>query len=298
MKKLLLFLSFVGLTIIANAQTSVYHPMPDSNAVWCENYFYTDGYCEYSYHYSLFMKGDTLFGGYNYHKLYRTGFFYSTSCPEFVTYQDQFYCLLRQDIANKKVYTWYNGDSLLYDFNLYLHDTLSPTLINSQVENYVSSIDSILVNNNYRKRFWLSVLGSNVSTDSAYVALIEGEGSTFGLMSTKLFPPFEAGGILNGFSDTVHYNHAPAYCGITVGVQELLQAATIQIYPNPTTNIITIESLQKSTIEILNIQGQTIQQQLIQQGKTDIDISGLAKGVYLLRLNSNNMTEATKFVKE
>jgi hypothetical protein len=72
----------------------------------------------------------------------------------------------------------------------------------------------------------------------------------------------------------------------------------IMVYPNPSTDNITIESPQQATIEILNIQGQTILQQQIQQGKTDIDISGLAKGIYILRLNSNDKTAVTRIVKE
>jgi len=74
--------------------------------------------------------------------------------------------------------------------------------------------------------------------------------------------------------------------------------SNIVVYPNPAKDKLTIESLQKSTIEILNIQGQTISQQQIQQGKTDIDISGLAKGVYILRLCSNDKTAVTRIVKE
>jgi hypothetical protein len=72
----------------------------------------------------------------------------------------------------------------------------------------------------------------------------------------------------------------------------------ISIYPDPATNYFTIKSLQRSEIEILNIQGQTILQQQIQQGKTTIDISGFAKGVYILRLSSNDKTEVTRIVKE
>ena len=72
----------------------------------------------------------------------------------------------------------------------------------------------------------------------------------------------------------------------------------IAVYPNPATDNITVETYQKVTIEILNMQGQPIQQQKIQQGKTDIDISGLAKGVYILRLCRNDRAEVTRIVKE
>jgi len=70
------------------------------------------------------------------------------------------------------------------------------------------------------------------------------------------------------------------------------------VYPNPTNDDLTIETLQNSRIEILTIQGQTIIQQQIQQGKTNIDMSKLTKGVYIFKLNCNGKTEVTRFVKE
>jgi hypothetical protein len=81
-------------------------------------------------------------------------------------------------------------------------------------------------------------------------------------------------------------------------INETYDNINISIFPNPTTEKLTIDASQKATIEILNIQGQTIQQQQLQQGKTDIDISRLAKGVYILRLCSNDKTAVTKIVKE
>ncbi len=72
----------------------------------------------------------------------------------------------------------------------------------------------------------------------------------------------------------------------------------IKIFPNPATDNIKIIIYQKATIEISNIQGQTILRKPIPQGKTDIDISGLAKGVYILRLNSDDKTEVARIIKE
>jgi hypothetical protein len=82
------------------------------------------------------------------------------------------------------------------------------------------------------------------------------------------------------------------------GIEINNNAGNIEVYPNPANDKLTIESLQKSTIEMLNIQGQTILQQTAQQGKTVIDISGLAKGVYIVRLCSNDKTEVARIVKE
>jgi ligand-binding sensor domain-containing protein len=84
-----------------------------------------------------------------------------------------------------------------------------------------------------------------------------------------------------------------------LGIKEINNnGSNIVIYPNPATDKLTIESQHKSAIEILNIQGQIIMQQQLQQGKTDIDISGLTKGVYVLRMFSNDNTGVTRIVKE
>jgi hypothetical protein len=82
------------------------------------------------------------------------------------------------------------------------------------------------------------------------------------------------------------------------GTIEFRDPVSISVYPNPAVDKLTINSLNKSTIEILNMQGQRIIQLKLKQEKTELDISGLAKGIYILKLNSNDKTEVTRFVKE
>ncbi|MGD0711818.1 MAG: T9SS type A sorting domain-containing protein [Bacteroidales bacterium] len=99
------------------------------------------------------------------------------------------------------------------------------------------------------------------------------------------------------------YFHTPCSSAGIAGMSAV--SAEINVYPIPASNAITIDfpkaaggSLQEAVIEITNIQGQTILQQPIQQGKTNIYIGTLAKGVYILRLLSNDKTEVTRIVKE
>ena len=77
----------------------------------------------------------------------------------------------------------------------------------------------------------------------------------------------------------------------------------IMLYPNPANDRVIIDlqrlnSVQKSNISIYNIQGQTILQQILQQEKTGIDISGLSKGIYILKVCNGDRTEVKKFVKK
>jgi len=75
----------------------------------------------------------------------------------------------------------------------------------------------------------------------------------------------------------------------------------INVYPNPTTDIITIESSLNSknaTVYIYNIQGQLLLQQPVENYKMEIDISGFCKGVYLVRALGEDVNVVKKIMKE
>jgi hypothetical protein len=77
--------------------------------------------------------------------------------------------------------------------------------------------------------------------------------------------------------------------------------AGLLIYPNPANDHITIETtlfVNNAIVSIYNIDGQLIALQAIQQEKTIIDISSFAKGVYVLKVKTNQKIAVNKFVKE
>lgn len=91
---------------------------------------------------------------------------------------------------------------------------------------------------------------------------------------------------------------------ITSGIKEINDLSeNIKVFPNPTNNKITITGLpsdiSKNTfISVYNIQGQLLLQQVIQSEKTEINLSSLAKGIYLLKLNSERNSAERRVVKE
>jgi YVTN family beta-propeller protein len=152
-------------------------------------------------------------------------------------------------------------------------------------------------------------MGISVSPDGSkiYVADVRSnEVSVINTATNTVEDTIKVGGYPEAFGNFISSH----ICTVGITSQSMLSA--ISVYPNPATDNITIESPQKSRIEILNIQGQTIMQRQIQpaslasrlrgqqggQGKTDIDISTLAKGVYILRLCSNDKIAVTRIVKE
>jgi len=73
------------------------------------------------------------------------------------------------------------------------------------------------------------------------------------------------------------------------------------VYPNPATEKITVETpetLSFSQYSVMNVNGQQLITREITQPKTQLDISNLSAGVYILRLTSDRTTVMQKFVKQ
>jgi hypothetical protein len=83
------------------------------------------------------------------------------------------------------------------------------------------------------------------------------------------------------------------------GMNDLMEN-NLNIYPNPVTNKINIETmldLQNVTLKIVNSLGEIVmKKQLISD--TGFDVSNLKNGVYFLNIVSNNYTVFRKFIKQ
>jgi len=182
MRSLTLLLIFYSL--VSTGQTSVYHPFPDSSALWNIHfslYCFSNGTGNENY--SITISGDTTISAHTYHKL-TTPFIQSLStgiCSGPVSgYKGSF----RQDtLAHKVFYIPRDSSSeqVLYDFNLHTGDTVKGYLeARAYPKDIVNTIDSVLVGTQYRKRW---------SINSAYhIQWIEGVGSTYGLPMEQIMP--------------------------------------------------------------------------------------------------------------
>ncbi len=83
------------------------------------------------------------------------------------------------------------------------------------------------------------------------------------------------------------------------GLNDLMEN-NLNIYPNPVTNKINIETmldLQNATLNIVNSLGEIVmKKQLISD--TEFDVSNFKNGVYFLNIVSNNYTVFRKFIKQ
>lgn len=83
----------------------------------------------------------------------------------------------------------------------------------------------------------------------------------------------------------------------TTGEIEELEGTPISIYPNPATNVLNIEAgkdVQKVTL--FNLAGQMVFTEQMQTGKTSIDLNGLMKGLYFVRIESMEGTNTQKLI--
>ncbi len=166
-------------SLSVKGQTNVYHPFPDSDAVWNINMIANcapRGW-EFDY-YSVRISGDTILNSEVYHKLSISFIQHSATdfCSEALGYQGA----IRQDTSLKKVFYFPPTDTiehLLYDFNMQVGDTVRGFLHSYQNDDVVQSIDSVLVGGNYRKRW-------NINP-GYHISLIDGIGSTYGLIQAS-----------------------------------------------------------------------------------------------------------------
>jgi hypothetical protein len=84
---------------------------------------------------------------------------------------------------------------------------------------------------------------------------------------------------------------------------EKIAQVEIKIYPNPTTEKITLEisvweNLQTGTFKLFSLTGQLLQEQPVHSATTTVSLAGLPKGTYLLKVSINNRTEDWKIIKQ
>jgi len=71
----------------------------------------------------------------------------------------------------------------------------------------------------------------------------------------------------------------------------------LHIFPNPTQQKLNIKSTKKGLISILSLSGLIVYHQEINTSNTVIDISSLAKGIYLVQFNDERKVEFKKIIK-
>lgn len=95
---------------------------------------------------------------------------------------------------------------------------------------------------------------------------------------------------------TVSFTQSVSLC---LGLNKTEANDPLQIFPNPCTEKITLNGLEKqSLIVIHNALGSIIYQDLINEQKTEIDISNYSPGVYFIKIKTADAEIVRKIIKE
>jgi hypothetical protein len=257
MKKTLL-LSILAYSFTLIAQTNTYHPFPTSNAVWNFGVYaicLTSGSA--SERYSIILDGDTAINNLQYKKLH-TPFIDRNNTGTCNITNSGYRGAIREDVPNKKVFyikPQETAEQLLYDFTLAVGDSIKGVL-DMGMGDTVIAIDSVLVGNNYRKR-WI--------INSCYnVWMIEGIGSVYGLYEASPscitdMPDYSLYCFQEG-TNTVYPNSVNSCQTITLVTTNNLKTEPISIFPNPTNGEIQLDFKGKKVKEVMlfNILGEQI----------------------------------------
>jgi hypothetical protein len=85
----------------------------------------------------------------------------------------------------------------------------------------------------------------------------------------------------------------------TLGINNFELNSKIKIYPNPTTNNVTIDlqDLENASVEVSDINGRVLFSQRLNNNSNQIKIDNLSSGMYLFKVNSNQGIQTSKVMK-
>ena len=286
------FLSIFLFITISQTQAQQYFPFPNEEASWhCLDWLYVPGEMNETYNYAYFQNGDTMINSIEYHKIYSS---------------DAYVGALRED-ENKQIFFFPNSvyindnqfpnnteEHLLYTFNN-LEEGMDVEINGMNI--HIQSIDSILLNNHYRKRY----LVHGVMLDTEH--WIEGIGSDKAFFSAYSFGEFENSLYTLCYTDTeTYYINSPngqdsCHYQAPVGIDNI-NITENSFYPNPITNNLNIKTTNyPAHLYLYNVSGQLLLQKEIKQENTSIDFSSYPSGIYFIELKQNNNISRKKIIK-
>lgn len=323
MKKFLIF--FLLISLHGNAQ--VYQEFPVKDAVW-KDYSWSRtvsiGQSLFKVNDLVFQtEGDTLVGK-KYSKIRLIGWRHnivqsSQGTTDDSTFECKYMGAIRTDSSKHVYFLPANSmiESLLYDFNLKIGDTL-PLSYNYPTRQYnvniVKGIDSVKIGQNFHKRF--SVCTTQDTT--VIFSIIEGLGSTRGLFNSLFVPPVPSymyGYDLNSFyknssrlyeklivNGPTHPNAKIFSCNSTTGMTENINGEEFQVYPIPVKDYFNFHlEVDHNTVSVglSDILGRNLKTWNVTGSDTQLDISSLPGGLYIIRVfNSKRVFFYKKIMKD
>jgi hypothetical protein len=106
---------------------------------------------------------------------------------------------------------------------------------------------------------------------------------------------------INGYGNNIYLDNINV--DATVGIDQPEEFANVSVSPNPSQGIFTIrmngDGMNTVNLKVTDLQGRTIINKALQGSQfinEELDLSGFAKGIYNLNLNSEKGTKTVKVV--
>ena len=248
-----------------------YVPIIQDGNEWNTLLVITDNWPNYTYtNFVDWCSGDTIIEDVRYTKIMGTA---NGDDP-------RLFSLLREEEGK----VWYRDlnhqtDILLYDFTANVGDTLfeSYLVVDSISIEHIGGVD--------RKKYWFGLEYEFTGEPYALETWIEGIGSDLGLLSSGSYyycGSYSRALCFHQNGELVWYNPEYGSCTVT-GVEEIKEP--IFIYPNPAKEIATIGCSEVAEVQVYNAFGQLVN---TIHGTNEISVTGLAEGVYLLRVTATD----------
>ncbi|MCX6198510.1 MAG: T9SS type A sorting domain-containing protein [Bacteroidetes bacterium] len=97
-------------------------------------------------------------------------------------------------------------------------------------------------------------------------------------------------------SASIYFVYRVSLVATPSSTQDITGISTVKVYPNPTSNLITIETPGKTVLTISSMDGKVVYKNEI-NGKQIIDMTTYAAGIYFLTLQSDNAIQTQKIIK-
>ncbi|GAB5418067.1 MAG: hypothetical protein Crog4KO_31470 [Crocinitomicaceae bacterium] len=308
MKVLAIIIISLFSTQYANAQAPDYFAdEPEWNQYKFCSYFQCFKYITFIH----YLNGDSTINSISYRKVYSRGYLINDNIDPWTPgctgthFFDEFDGLIRQD--SMSIYTWDGTrDTLLYDFDLSVGDTLPQTAIHSSPSTIVDSINTIIVNGTPRKKIFISDTNSMVNV--SYI--IEGVGSDKGLY--ELFTQDNSAETTCNLQELkcfrvnnqIEFGTDCDFDELVIGIPEKAAYDKVNLFPNPTHGGFSIkypESSELLQVDCFSSSGSRIKMGIdkTEKGLVYGALDSFPDGIYFIELTfQNGLVIHKKLVKQ
>ena len=82
---------------------------------------------------------------------------------------------------------------------------------------------------------------------------------------------------------------------VVTAIGDVASEFEIKIYPNPVQEILNIESVEKISVQVFDLQGRMLMNQLVSAGTISMNVDKLSIGTYIIRMSDDMGTRVKNF---